>query len=125
MKKITRLLLALLYTALVMKPFAPYVEYTVLKDYISEVLCINQDRPELNCQGKCYLNKQVNKANDVDPQSNQTPKPQKDIKLLSILVSCITGIEPAKNKLILFSQNLHFITDFYSDIPTPPPKKLC
>ena len=125
MKKITCLFLALIYTLLVMKPFAPYLEYTLFKDYISEFLCINQEKPELSCNGKCYLNKQLKKANDADPQPNQTAKPRIEMQLVSILIDCKNGIEAAKNNRIFFSQNDLFIPDFYSDIPTPPPKDLC
>ena len=29
------------------------------KDYIVENLCINQSKPEMDCEGKCYLKKQI------------------------------------------------------------------
>jgi hypothetical protein len=30
-------------------------------DYISKVLCINKDKPELKCNGKCHLMKELAK----------------------------------------------------------------
>ncbi len=47
----------ILFVALTMlvKPLWPVVEYIVNYDYISNVLCENKDKPELKCDGKCYL----------------------------------------------------------------------
>ena len=44
-----------------LKPIAPFVEYAINKDYIAKALCINQDKPELKCGGKCHLMKQLEK----------------------------------------------------------------
>jgi hypothetical protein len=38
------------------------------QDYIARVLCINQDKPQLHCNGKCYLAKQLRAANDTEQQ---------------------------------------------------------
>ncbi len=40
----------------------PYIEYEINKEYIVNNLCENRDKPMMNCQGKCYLKKQVKKA---------------------------------------------------------------
>tara|TARA_B100000929_G_scaffold276012_1_gene250364 strand:+ start:1041 stop:1409 length:369 start_codon:yes stop_codon:yes gene_type:complete len=46
----------LLFTALmVFRPVAPLLDYMVNYDYIADELCVNRDRPELNCNGRCYL----------------------------------------------------------------------
>ncbi len=33
--------------------------YQINKKVIAEVLCVNKDKPELNCNGKCYLVKKL------------------------------------------------------------------
>jgi len=33
--------------------------YQINYDYYSNVLCENQDKPELHCDGKCYFSKQL------------------------------------------------------------------
>ncbi len=45
-----------------------WMEYLVNNEYIREVLCINKDRPRLNCDGKCYLTQQL--------QEQQSPEQQ-------------------------------------------------
>ena len=37
----------------------PLFEYIIEHDYIAEFLCVNRDRPELKCEGKCYLMQQL------------------------------------------------------------------
>ena len=33
--------------------------YHLNKEYITELFCINKEKPELNCDGKCYLSLQI------------------------------------------------------------------
>ncbi|MCU0442488.1 MAG: hypothetical protein MUE96_08825 [Bacteroidia bacterium] len=35
--------------------------FIIHQDYIEKYLCINRDRPELECKGKCQLKKQLQK----------------------------------------------------------------
>nr|WP_299069089.1 hypothetical protein [uncultured Allomuricauda sp.] len=41
-----------------------WIDYCVNNDYIKEVLCINKERPKLQCDGKCYLAKQLKKQSE-------------------------------------------------------------
>ncbi|MGS2740641.1 hypothetical protein [Sinomicrobium sp. M5D2P17] len=50
------LILALL---ICFRPAFPFLEYAANYDYISKVLCINKDKPQMQCYGKCYLMKAV------------------------------------------------------------------
>ncbi len=61
-----------LFVAFVMlvKPLWPVAEYVVNYDYIVNVLCENKDKPQLHCDGKCYLAEQLAKEserNDKNP----------------------------------------------------------
>lgn len=37
-----------------------YAWFKINQDYIAEELCINRDKPELSCAGKCILNSKLN-----------------------------------------------------------------
>lgn len=52
-----------------LRPVQPYVEYILNQDYIAEVLCINKGKPELQCNGKCHLVKQIEKQQEEAPFS--------------------------------------------------------
>lgn len=43
----------------IFRPVMPVVEYIVNYDYISTVLCENIDKPELQCNGKCHVSKEL------------------------------------------------------------------
>lgn len=49
----------------------PLVEYLIHYEYIKNELCENKDQPEMECDGKCHLKKQISKeAEDKNPVSN-------------------------------------------------------
>lgn len=65
-----RLLLSLFIVfTITVRPIMPVYNYVVNYDYIVQNLCENRDKPELFCNGKCYLAKQLSKT---DKESNQT-----------------------------------------------------
>ena len=45
-------------------PWGTIAYYHANKDYIARVLCENRDKPQLNCDGKCYLAKQLKAQQD-------------------------------------------------------------
>lgn len=49
-----------------LRPVQPYVEYVLNQDYIAEFLCINKDKPKLQCNGKCHLVKEIKKQKEND-----------------------------------------------------------
>lgn len=64
------------------KPLLPIVEYVVFYDYFKNELCENKEKPELECNGKCHLAKEMAKASD-------TPENGKDKKQISIETSIV------------------------------------
>lgn len=57
--------------ALLFRPAFPFLDYLVNYHYITTELCENKNTPELHCNGKCHLKKELAKAykNDL-PTSN-------------------------------------------------------
>ena len=55
------------------KPLSPIVEYVVNYDYISQVLCVNKEKPQMQCNGKCHLMKELAKEfeNEKPIQNNK------------------------------------------------------
>ncbi|MAP55490.1 hypothetical protein [Altibacter sp.] len=67
--------LIVLFTALLIlaKPLWPVAEYVMNYDFIVERLCENRGKPEMECNGKCYLSKQLSKEAG-DSQNNPFEK---------------------------------------------------
>ncbi len=45
------------------------LDYQWNKDYIAKYLCVNRDKPEMKCEGKCYLCKKLKKEAKKDQDS--------------------------------------------------------
>lgn len=60
-----------------------YITFKINQDYIAQELCVNQDKPEVMCQGKCFLDDQLARVNTSQPTRNTTPPKfeKKDIPL--------------------------------------------
>lgn len=39
-------------------------DYLLNKDYIAKVLCVNRDKPAMQCNGKCHLAKELKKQEE-------------------------------------------------------------
>jgi hypothetical protein len=79
-KRLTALfLLALISFKLLVVPFV-YLDFELRKEYIIHNLCENRLKPQLHCDGKCYLAKQLQKVaednarNETQKQSDTTKK---------------------------------------------------
>ncbi len=51
---------------MLLKPIWQVADYIINYDYIVNVLCENRDKPQLNCDSKCYLAKQLAKELEDD-----------------------------------------------------------
>jgi len=47
------------------------LDYQLNKDYITANFCINKSKPELHCEGHCYLQKNLKKAAEPESKSAQ------------------------------------------------------
>lgn len=51
---------------LAFKPLVPVVEYVLNYDQIVREFCINREKQEMMCNGKCYLFDELAKTSDAD-----------------------------------------------------------
>lgn len=107
------------------KPAFPLIEYATNYDYITKVLCINKDKPKLNCNGKCYLMQQLakNASSNTDKKSNQETSLKIEFQLLYI--EEITNLV-FKNQFLLQKHQINkeflqlYEFDFTSKLFQPP-----
>jgi hypothetical protein len=52
------------------QPFIPVIEYHLFKESIIELFCVNRDKPEMNCDGVCYLSSQLAEQEEQSGSSN-------------------------------------------------------
>ncbi|HLS29384.1 MAG TPA: hypothetical protein VK021_00865 [Flavobacteriaceae bacterium] len=54
------------------QPAWPFVEYFLFKDYIIAEFCINQDNPEMECDGTCFLHDHIALHSDHDHKNSNS-----------------------------------------------------
>lgn len=102
-----------------LRPIAPFVEYAVNYDYISKVLCINKDKPELKCNGKCQLMKELDKQQDDDFKSLRISMEEYPIGFVSILnVEVEEKLFVKEKEPFSYKKNYHF--SFNQEVFHPP-----
>lgn len=77
-----KFIIIIVFTIL-LKPVFPVVEYVVNYDYVSKVLCENKDKPQLKCNGKCHLMKELAKqAESEKPIQNDKKNTVNELETL-------------------------------------------
>ncbi len=54
--------------------------YNINRDYIARNLCENRDKPQTKCNGRCQLNKQLDKTSEGQDHSTGQQLPSKNHK---------------------------------------------
>ena len=112
----------LLYLLAMVRPLVPIMEYYANYDYIANVLCENRDKPYLECNGKCYLEKQLNKSNhsnhDHKPTIPQIDFEKYPISQLDQFSYTVKNFN--ENYTHRFFVNKYTSQDFYNSLLKPP-----
>jgi hypothetical protein len=58
-----------------------FLGYQLNKEYIAKNLCENRNRPEMKCDGKCYLCKRLKKENKKD-QDNPERRAENKLEIV-------------------------------------------
>ena len=95
-----------------LQPIMPLIEYQTNKEYIASVLCENRNKPELACDGKCYLNKKIKESKNHDSHEHSLPQ----IDLSKYPISMVEDLS------YNYDNNNVFITHKYLKIGAHPNK---
>ncbi len=113
---------------LVVKPIANISMVSYYQFNISEIIdkyCINKDKPALNCNGKCYLSKQLSAVDNSSQEDNKINITESFV-LLFLNQTIDYNLDYIKSKI---KKNLisHYTKNYKAvtaDVTTPPPKYL-
>lgn len=102
-----------------LRPITPFVEYAINYDYISKILCINKDKPELSCNGKCQLMKKLKQQQEDDYNSLRISMEEYPIGFVTILSALKSRFlnEQKKNN---FTYNNNYKYTFLLSVYHPP-----
>lgn len=94
-----------------LKPILPVADYIINYDYISKVLCENKAKPEMKCNGKCQLMKELAKAAEQEKPISS----EKKVKIHETEVLFYQEVKPLIPEQSYF-QPKKAIGDHYSDL---------
>lgn len=57
-----------------------FTGYKLNKNYIAGVLCTNKNKPELHCNGKCFLDIKIKELEKKNKQEQETLKRNSEVK---------------------------------------------
>ena len=81
LKQLVSYILLSVYALIIISPAIPMVDYVVNYKHISQDLCENKDKPEMHCNGKCHLKKEIKKVmGDEHPDNKKTTLPVLKLK---------------------------------------------
>jgi hypothetical protein len=79
LKKVLAILLTVSIIAQGMINLALCAYYQVNKKEIAAKLCVNKNKPMMHCDGKCYLGKQLKKAEENEKRQNQSLREKDEV----------------------------------------------
>jgi hypothetical protein len=91
--------------------------------YIVQYLCENRDKPEMKCDGKCYLRKKMAPETPVNSTSNQKmPELVKGLDLAEVVEYSFPELRSPSNfgPEVSFYVPVGRVMDFAADIFHPP-----
>lgn len=68
MKQFTAIFLAVLIGLTSSSSLFIWLTYEVAQPYVEEMWCVNKDKPEKQCHGKCFLHEQLKEQQEDTPQ---------------------------------------------------------
>ncbi|MGB5821792.1 MAG: hypothetical protein WBG90_20075 [Saonia sp.] len=112
-----------LYLLAMIRPVLPLFEYVIYEDYIAEFLCINKDKVEMQCNGKCYLMQKLEQQNDDKKQN----LPKISIEEYPIGFIDILFLKPQSDQLVQKERTVRYQNNYfylYSDHFFHPPSNI-
>lgn len=84
----------LLYGIALLRPIHPLVEYYANQDFFAKVLCINKDKPEMACNGKCILMQKLKRVSAAPAEQTADSPPLQKINLTEYPIGFVQFTNP-------------------------------
>lgn len=123
--QISSIIVALLFVYTINFKSFVTASYFINQAEIIELFCINKEKPQLQCDGKCHLATQLAEVeNDTDDEPFSPNTISYNLEINSSLLEKETLIKPASKKINKpqYYCNTPALADGYFSIQSPPPK---
>ncbi|MDQ0109680.1 hypothetical protein J2T02_004824 [Chitinophaga terrae (ex Kim and Jung 2007)] len=92
-KRLITMLLLVVWLCQLSGRYVVMLDFFINQDYISKNLCVNRDKPELHCNGKCHLAKKLKEEERKD-QENPERKLENKSELFCERIVVNTLLQP-------------------------------
>ncbi len=121
MKERLAIFLTILFISFGCRDVLTIVYFYGNQTYIIENFCVNRKKPEKQCNGKCYLSKQLEEERDEDvPLNHLVYQFKLKIAFSDYLSLGILDVEAIHNKLIEAFDSPLYHSDYFFKILQPP-----
>ncbi|MCI2229525.1 hypothetical protein MC378_10135 [Polaribacter sp. MSW13] len=98
------------------------MEYATFYDYIKNELCVNKDIVEMECNGKCYLMKELAKAanSDNDTKKNHSFSIELSVVYFENTTNYVFGLIPEQHSKIESSYQKIYKFQYMGFVFHPP-----
>ena len=121
MKKIFAYMMLVLIAATSLQQLSILSMCWLSQDYITEKFCVNKDKPELQCNGKCHMKDMVAENTEKD---NQTMSHVENILPVFYTELCVDLPAPLLLQTFTLKLGDVYLTDAYFDRTFQPPELL-
>ena len=99
------------------------ISFKINQDYIANVHCINRDKPEILCSGKCVLKQRFNV--EEEKEKKESPRKYKDQKEVVFYIvkyggSGLPAVDKPDMQNETFTYQTPFTSSFVKGIFRPP-----
>ena len=125
MKKLVSILLLITLSGTVFLPFFPYFNYYSNYDFIVNHLCENRNNPDVECNGACYLKKEIEESHNHehgDKDHKTTHNIERNQVLMAVVTTAFSFERIKSNSQRRLETNNQFYSSPYLEYPSPPPR---
>lgn len=114
------IVIALLF---LLKPVFPVIEYLANYTYITKELCVNRAKPQMHCNGKCHLMKELAKKAAEENPASEKKTGNEHYELFAVLEEefCITTVSLTLYSLCSYTPYQNFYSHNYRSASFRPP----
>lgn len=80
MKQLFSILLSALILLLATQDIGTYIAFKINQTFIANTWCININKPEVNCCGKCFLKNELKENHESEEDKSKIPSIEETIK---------------------------------------------
>lgn len=120
LKQLASILVILIFTSGILNSNLLLLNYALNKDSITALFCVNKERPELKCDGKCHLGKQLNETTE-SPESQTIPEVRTFSEFISESIDFELPFQVVDSKTQIVFNYFSCLSEGFQVTLVPPP----